>query len=155
MSQQRESLLQYQPPAEVFSQDSMGGSRQKNAQQMFDSKLAIDCIHVLIILELLTSMFPPVAYEADGKNYKKVISTNPPSREDVNTLQKMLDEKLVYRQARFDLISMQGLRHLPHSGRTPSPMLRLNNKASHHRLSLERHIAYESKRRTLHDYRSL
>ncbi len=43
MSQQRESLLQYQPPTEVFAQESMGGSRQKNAQQMFDSKLAIDC----------------------------------------------------------------------------------------------------------------
>lgn len=79
MSQQRESLLQYQAPAEVFSQESLGGSRQKNAQQMFDSKLAIDCT-CLLILELLSSMFPPVAYEADGKTYKKVISTNPPSR---------------------------------------------------------------------------
>ena len=47
-------------------------------------------------------MFPPVSYEADNKTYKKVISTNPPSREDVNTLQKMLDEKLVYRQARYN-----------------------------------------------------
>ncbi len=45
-------------------------------------------------------MFAPVHFEAEGKTYKKVISTNPPSREDVNTLQKMLDEKLVYRQAR-------------------------------------------------------
>jgi dynein light intermediate chain len=103
MSQQRESLLQYQPPTEVFAQESMGGSRQKNAQQMFDSKLAIDCT-ILLILELLTSMFPPVSYETEGKNYKKVISTNPPSREDVNTLQKMLDEKLVYRQARFNFV---------------------------------------------------
>lgn len=54
-------------------------------------------------LELLNSMFPAVNYEAEGKNFKKIISTNPPSREDVNTLQKMLDEKLVYRQARFIL----------------------------------------------------
>jgi dynein light intermediate chain len=66
---------------------------------MFDSKLAIDCT-IFVIEELLNSMFPPVNYEADGKTFKKVISTNPPSREDVNTLQKMLDEKLVYRQAR-------------------------------------------------------
>jgi hypothetical protein len=36
-------------------------------------------------------MFPPASYEADGKTFKKTISTNPPSREDVNTLQKMLD----------------------------------------------------------------
>lgn len=41
-----------------------------------------------------------MVWESDDKNYKKIISTNPPSREDVNTLQKMLDEKLVYRQAR-------------------------------------------------------
>lgn len=46
-------------------------------------------------------MFPPVTWEAENKNFKKIISTNPPSREDVNTLQKLLDEKLVYRQARF------------------------------------------------------
>lgn len=58
---------------------------------MFDSKLAIDCIHLATMIELLNSMFPPLCYEADGKSYKKVISTNPPSREDVNTLQKMLD----------------------------------------------------------------
>lgn len=57
---------------------------------MFDSKLAIDCIDIYIV-ELLNSMFPPTVYDADGKTYKKIISTNPPSREDVNTLQKMLD----------------------------------------------------------------
>lgn len=53
--------------------------------------------------ELLNSMFPPLTWEGEGKNFKKSISTNPPSREDVNTLQKMLDEKLVYRQARYKL----------------------------------------------------
>lgn len=42
MSQQKESLLQYQQPIEVYSTDSLGGSRPKNMQQMFDSKLAID-----------------------------------------------------------------------------------------------------------------
>lgn len=45
-------------------------------------------------------MFPPLTWDSEGKIFKKIISTNPPSREDVNTLQKMLDEKLVYRQAR-------------------------------------------------------
>jgi dynein light intermediate chain len=45
-------------------------------------------------------MFPPVTWETEGKNFKKIISINPPSRDDVGTLQKMLDEKLVYRQAR-------------------------------------------------------
>ena len=84
---------------EVYSKDSLAGSRPKNAQQMFDSKLSIDGKQ-LLIAELLNSMFPPVSYESENKNFQKVISTNPPSREDVNTLQKMLDEKLVYRQAR-------------------------------------------------------
>mgnify|MGYP000880019227 FL=1 len=45
-------------------------------------------------------MFPPVQWESEGKAVKQVISTNPPSREDVNSLQKLLDEKLVVRQAR-------------------------------------------------------
>jgi hypothetical protein len=45
-------------------------------------------------------MFPAMNWETDGKNFKQIISTNPPSREDVNTLQKMLDEKLIIRQAR-------------------------------------------------------
>jgi dynein light intermediate chain len=45
-------------------------------------------------------MFPSLNWESEGKNYKQIVSSNPPSREDVNTLQKMLDEKLVIRQAR-------------------------------------------------------
>ncbi len=46
-------------------------------------------------------MFPPQQWEGDGKAFKQIISTNPPSREDVNALQKLLDEKLVIRQARY------------------------------------------------------
>jgi hypothetical protein len=46
-------------------------------------------------------MFPAVQWDADGKHFSQTISTNPPSREDVNTLQKLLDEKLVIRQARY------------------------------------------------------
>ena len=57
---------------------------------MLDSKLAIDCTKNNNV-ELLTSMFPPLTWDTDGKIFKKIISTNPPSREDVNTLQKMLD----------------------------------------------------------------
>jgi hypothetical protein len=47
MSQHKESLLQYQQPVEVFSNDSLAGSRPKNVQQMFDSKLAIDCTFII------------------------------------------------------------------------------------------------------------
>jgi hypothetical protein len=46
-------------------------------------------------------MFPTVEWDGEGKHYKQNISTNPPSREDVNSLQKLLDEKLVVRQARY------------------------------------------------------
>jgi hypothetical protein len=51
--------------------------------------------------ELLTKMFPTVEWDNEGKHFKQNISTNPPSREDVNSLQKLLDEKLVVRQARY------------------------------------------------------
>lgn len=43
MTQPRESLLQYQQPTEVFNNESLSGSRPKNAQQLFDSKMPIDC----------------------------------------------------------------------------------------------------------------
>lgn len=48
MSQNKESLLQYQPPVEVITNESLGGSRPKNGQQLFDSKLAIDCKYIEI-----------------------------------------------------------------------------------------------------------
>lgn len=48
MSQPRESLLQYQQPIESQGSDSLAGSRPKNTNQMFDSRLAIDCMSSLI-----------------------------------------------------------------------------------------------------------
>ena len=90
--------MQYQAPVEVYNVESLSGSRPAN-QNLFDSRLAIDG-KVKLILDLLNSMFPPEFWEAEGKNFKRNISTNPPSRDDVNTLQKLLDEKLVFRQAR-------------------------------------------------------
>ena len=42
-------------------------------------------------LELLNKMFPNLLWDAEGKHFKQTISTNPPSREDVNSLQKLLD----------------------------------------------------------------
>lgn len=50
-------------------------------------------------------MFPTIEWDAENKHFKRQISTNPPSREDVNTLQKMLDEKLVVRQARYSIFN--------------------------------------------------
>lgn len=58
-------------------------------------------------------MFPEIRYEKDSKNYRQQISTNPPSREDVNTLQKLLDEKLVVRQARYIKINQETQAYAP------------------------------------------
>jgi hypothetical protein len=52
-------------------------------------------------------MFPNIEWDAENKHFKRQISTNPPSREDVNSLQKMLDEKLVVRQARYFILNSE------------------------------------------------
>ena len=52
-------------------------------------------------------MFPTVEWDSEGKHYRQNISTNPPSRDDVNSLQKLLDEKLVNRQARYLLSDVE------------------------------------------------
>lgn len=41
--------------------------------------MAIDCKY-RHYLELLNSMFPNIQWEAEGKGFKQIISTNPPSR---------------------------------------------------------------------------
>ena len=43
----------------------------------------------------------PREWENNDANYIQYPSTNPASRDDVASLQKMLDEKLVTRQARY------------------------------------------------------
>ena len=52
--------------------------------------MAIDCNYILY-KELLNTMFPNIQWETEGKAFRQIISTNPPSREDVNALQKLLD----------------------------------------------------------------
>ena len=64
-------------------------------------------VSLTFMVELLTSMFPLIEWDSEGKHFKRQISTNPPSREDVNSLQKMLDEKLVVRQARYFLLHLE------------------------------------------------
>ena len=87
MSKPKETLVQYQPPIETSLQDSNAKSHKPSN---YDSRLAIDC-NQFHNLELLISMFPQLEWDADGKHLRRNISTNPPSREDVNSLQKMLD----------------------------------------------------------------
>ena len=100
-------------------------------------------------------MFPNIEWEEEGRQHKRSISTNPPSREDVNTLQKMLDEKLVVRQARYLLFLTKRFRYLPYSWVTPQTMLWLNHKTSYDRLPWTRNSSHACKRRTVHDYQCI
>lgn len=43
MIEHRESLVQYQQAVELQGNESLGGLRPKNINQMADSRLAIDC----------------------------------------------------------------------------------------------------------------
>ena len=49
---------------------------------------------------LLNIMIPPIEYTESGKRYIKHVSHTPSSREDVISLQKALDERLIARQAK-------------------------------------------------------
>lgn len=95
-SEPRESLLKYEEPKEIGPQlDQVNGvkSKKKVTIPSIESKPSID--------EFLDAMFPSVEWYQDGKQYMKKVSKAPTSRDDVAQLQKLLDERLLARQARF------------------------------------------------------
>jgi dynein light intermediate chain len=47
--------------------------------------------------DILNAILPPREWEADSKFYTQYVSHNPAVREDVVTLQKLLDERLASR----------------------------------------------------------
>jgi|JI6StandDraft_1071083.scaffolds.fasta_scaffold05761_10 dynein light intermediate chain len=51
--------------------------------------------------EILNAIIPPREYNADGVDYVQSVSYNSASREDVANLQKLLDQRLGVRQARY------------------------------------------------------
>ena len=53
--------------------------------------------------EILNSIIPPRDYNTDGVDYLQYVSCNSASREDVANLQKLLDQRLGVRQARYNL----------------------------------------------------
>ena len=94
---QRESLVQYEPPIELSvvsesSQDRPLGREQKTNQPPLESKPDIE--------NILNAVLPPMEWEQDGKRYIQYVSHNNASRADVAELQKELDDKLINRQAR-------------------------------------------------------
>jgi dynein light intermediate chain len=55
--------------------------------------------------EILNAMLPPREWNADAVDYIQHVSSNSASREDVTNLQKLLDQRLGIRQARYWLAS--------------------------------------------------
>lgn len=94
-SEPRESLLKYDEPKELGPQpEGMNGLKSKKKANIpsMESKPTID--------EILDAMFPAVEWFQDAKHYIKKVSKTPTSRDDVAQLQKLLDERLLARQAR-------------------------------------------------------
>lgn len=50
--------------------------------------------------DILNAILPPRRWESDNRFYLQYVSHNSASREDVANLQKLLDERLLARQAR-------------------------------------------------------
>ncbi|KRX02805.1 hypothetical protein PPERSA_04008 [Pseudocohnilembus persalinus] len=94
--QPRESLVQYEPPIEVTADSDLvrqGIQGRKKAQlPPIESKPTTE--------DILNSILPPREWEHDGKHYIQYVSHSSASREDVANLQKLLDERLLARQAR-------------------------------------------------------
>ena len=92
----RESLLKYEEPEELGPvSDGITAlkSKKKATVPSMESKPHIN--------DVLDAIFPGVQWTQDGKLYNKKVSKTPTSRDDVAQLQKLLDEKLLNRQARF------------------------------------------------------
>lgn len=91
----RESLLKFEEPKELGPQpDGVNGIRSKKKVTMpsMENKPSVD--------EILDAMFPSVEWYQDNKHYMKKVSKAATSRDDVAQLQKLLDERLLARQAR-------------------------------------------------------
>lgn len=96
----RESLIQYEEPIEINqtadgnkSQPGTGGVRKKGTNlPPLETKPSTD--------DILNAILPPREWDQDGKHYIQYVSHNSASREDVANLQKLLDERLLARQAR-------------------------------------------------------
>ncbi|CAD8103125.1 unnamed protein product [Paramecium sonneborni] len=85
-----ESLIQYSNQQEASLQQIR--KKQSLPVPALESKPTID--------ELLNSLIRPRDWEIDGRRLMQTVSVVPPSRDDITNLQKLLDERLVSRQAR-------------------------------------------------------
>jgi dynein light intermediate chain, axonemal len=90
----RESLVQYEEPIELqTNQEGRNQKKKVGALPASDAKPSTD--------DILNAILPPREWDQEGKHYIQYVSHNPASREDVANLQKLLDERLLARQARY------------------------------------------------------
>lgn len=95
----RDSLISYENPIEINLQNDPAklatviGNRKKATIPAFESKPSTE--------DILNAILPPREWDHDGKHYIQYVSNAPASRDDVAQLQKLLDERLLARQARF------------------------------------------------------
>ena len=91
-----ESLIQYGPAIESniseAEQKERALLRKKLKMQPNETKPSIE--------EALNSYLAPREWNQEGKHFIQYVSHKPSSREDVANLQKLLDERLLARQAR-------------------------------------------------------
>ena len=97
----RDSLITYENPIEINVQNDAAklatvvGNKKKATIPAFESKPSTE--------DILNAILPPREWDHDGKHYIQYVSNAPASRDDVAQLQKLLDERLLARQARFIL----------------------------------------------------
>merc|ERR1711862_847528 len=93
----RESLVQFETPIEIAHQSELSkvkGLTGKKRVQLppLESRPDLESI--------LNAILPPREWDHEGKYFIQYVSQSNASREDVANLQKLLDERLLARQAR-------------------------------------------------------
>ena len=94
----KENLIQYEPPTEIIQRidtAKLSTLQKKTPSQTptTDTKPNTE--------DILNAILPLREWNNDEKHYIQYVSHNPASREDVANLQRLLDERLLARQARY------------------------------------------------------
>ena len=93
----KESLVQFSSPIEIAHQAEMAKVKTLNGKK----KTTLPPMETKPDMEtILNSILPPREWDHEAKHFIQYVSHNNASREDVANLQKLLDERLLARQAR-------------------------------------------------------
>ena len=89
-----ESLVQYEPPIEINQKSELAqfGGYNRGVSTM-EAKPSIE--------DILNAVLPPREWDDDEKHYIQFVSHNKASRDEVSSLQKQLDERLLRRQSKY------------------------------------------------------